>query len=244
MNQIEGLPKEVSEELTRFVDASKAAFHENLLSIILYGSAAEGRLRATSDVNVMLVLRVFDRAQADQIREPLRFSRAAVRLSAMFLLEHELDEASGAFSVKFDDIRARHRVLYGDDPFIRVEVSRAAALARLRQVLLNLRLRLRERYASLSLREEELARAIAEMSGPLRACAATLRRLQGRAAESPKAALETIVKETGNPAFQSALAAITEARSQALLDPGAAGDTAFALIELVMTMQSTVDSLQ
>ncbi|MFA6243786.1 MAG: nucleotidyltransferase domain-containing protein [Candidatus Hydrogenedentales bacterium] len=243
MDTFEGLPTEVAEELKRFIEASKTAFETNLRSIILYGSAAEGRLRPTSDVNIMLVLRAFDRAQADRIREPLRFARTAIHLAAMFLLEHELDEAAAAFSVKFDDIRARHRIMDGDDPFTNMEVSRAAALARLRQVLLNLRLRFRERYASVGLREEELARTIAQMAGPLRACAATLCRLQGRTVDSPKAALELVVAELGNPKFQAILPSITEARSQGLLEPGVAGEVVFALIDLVAAMQSAANRL-
>ncbi len=45
--------------LDAVVDAARRAFGDDLRSIVLFGSAAEGRLRATSDVNLMLVLRRF-----------------------------------------------------------------------------------------------------------------------------------------------------------------------------------------
>ena len=43
------LPADVGPFLQRFVDAARGALGADLMSIILFGSAAEGRLRATSD---------------------------------------------------------------------------------------------------------------------------------------------------------------------------------------------------
>ena len=51
--------------------------------------------------------------------------------------------AAEAFAVKFGDIGRRHRMLHGVDPFEALTASRAATIARLRQVLLNQLLRLR-----------------------------------------------------------------------------------------------------
>ena len=236
MEPLSGLPDDVVAELTRFVDAAKSAWGGNLRSVVLYGSAAEGKLRQTSDVNVLVVLRAFDRTETGRIREALRFARAAIRLEIMILLESEIAEAAAAFGVKFGDICARHRILFGDDPFDLFEVDRDAALARLRQVLLNLRLRLRERYASLGMRAEQLVRVAADTTGPLRACAATLCRLEGSPAESPKAALERIVKELNDPRFMSVLATLTEVRAGALLEPQAADDLIYSMMELAAAL--------
>src|SRR3954447_11775063 len=103
-----GLPETVERAITSFVDAAKPAFGANLVSIVLFGSGAEQNLRATSDVNILLVLKRFDQAAADRLREPLRYAHAAVELNAMFLLEAELPAAMEAFAVKFADIQARH----------------------------------------------------------------------------------------------------------------------------------------
>src|SRR6185436_3140946 len=174
---------------------AKGAFESDLVSVVLFGSAAEGKLRATSDVNILLVLRRFEQPRADRMREPLRLAHAAVQLNAMFVLEGELAAANEAFAVKFADIQARHRVLFGSDPFAGLGTPRDALIRRLRQVLLNQQLRLRERYVMLSLREEQLARVIADAAPPLRASAASLLQLEGRPAAAPKAALEQLVRE-------------------------------------------------
>lgn len=70
------VPPQVKQVLLDFVQAAERAFGADLPSIVLYGSAAEGRLRATSDVNLLVVLSAFDPAQADALGEPLRLREA------------------------------------------------------------------------------------------------------------------------------------------------------------------------
>jgi hypothetical protein len=53
-------------------ESARAAFGDDLVSVLLYGSAAEGALRATSDVNVILVLSSFVPAKADRLAAQLR----------------------------------------------------------------------------------------------------------------------------------------------------------------------------
>ena len=101
----------------RFRDSAEAAFGADLRAVVLFGSAAEARLRATSDVNLVVVLRRFERAQAEQLQRPLRVAQAAARLTPMFLLESEVPMAAEAFAVKFDDILHRRALLFGTDPF-------------------------------------------------------------------------------------------------------------------------------
>jgi hypothetical protein len=213
-----GLPEAVERAISSFVAAAKDAFRADLVSIILFGSGAEQNLRPTSDVNILLVLKRFDQNEADRLREPLRFAHAAVELNAMFLLEGEVALAMEAFAVKFSDIQHRHRVLHGSDPFANVTVSDAALRRRLKQVLLNLQIRLRERYVLLSLREEQLGRVIADAAPPLRASAASILQLEGNPAPSPKKALERVVAGLNDPAFTEVLSAMTKVRGNERLE--------------------------
>lgn len=68
-------------------------------------------------------------------------------------------------------------------------MPRAAEIFRLKQVLLNLTLRLREAYGERTGREERVAMLAAESSGPLRTCAATLLELETGASRSTSAVL-------------------------------------------------------
>jgi predicted nucleotidyltransferase len=223
--------------------AASSCFGDNLRSLTLFGSGAEGRLRSTSDLNLLVVLRGYDQAQVDAFREPLRMARMAAGATAMFLLEAELPAAAEAFAVKFDDICRRRRVLVGDDVVAGLAVSRDAMRAQLKQALLNLVLRLRERYASLSLREEQLAAVVADSAGPLRASAATLLELEGRPAPSAKEALAALAAALGDGRYAGALELVSQAREARSLPPGEAAAAVFALIDLARALLARAERL-
>src|SRR5262245_29343009 len=98
------LPETVSRALAGFLDAARQTLGADLHSVVLYGSAAEGRLRPTSDVNLLMVLSSFDAAKAGALRGPFLLAEAAIHLKAMLLLESEVQPAVEAFAQKFSDI--------------------------------------------------------------------------------------------------------------------------------------------
>ena len=226
------VPDRVREVLEGVVEAARRAFGDDLRSIVLYGSAAEGRLRATSDVNLMLVLRRFEEERANAFREPFRFASAAVDVNAMFVLDDEIELAAREFAQKFADMKRRHVVLCGDDPLNDVAISREALVRRLQQTLLNLSMRLREMYIERSLREEQCAVTIAEATGPLRAAAASILELEGRGTFAPKEALYNFVHDMGPSDFVDLLPHLSEAREKRVLPPGRADDLLFITAEL------------
>lgn len=231
------LPPNVDRVLTEFVAEARDSFDEALRAVVLFGSGAEGKLRPTSDVNLLVVLSAFDQEKADKLREPFRMAQAAIQLRSMFLLESELQPAMKAFAVKFGDILRRRRVLYGEDPFKGLSVSRDDSIVRLKQTLLNLILRLRELYIERGLREEQLAVVIADMAGPLRSCAATLLELEGTPAQSPKEALQSVAASSTDVSISAdEISRISEAREKRTLPPGTAAPTFFHLINLAHSM--------
>jgi len=240
---IDDLPHIVAKTLEEFIAAAKTSFGAQLKSVVLYGSGAEGKLRATSDVNLILVLSAFDQSNVDTLREPLRVATAAVGLTTMFLLENEVTAAAETFAVKFADVLRRRKVLLGDDPFAAMSIPRSAEIARLKQVLLNLVLRMRHIYATRSLREEQLALAIADLAGPLRASAATILELQGRSSASPKDALESVARSLDIPGVTDTLALLSEAREKRSLPPGTAAPAMFTLMELAQRMHRLAETL-
>lgn len=239
----EVLPEQTRQLLTRLTDSAKTSFGQDLTSVVLFGSAAEGRLRPTSDLNLLIVLKTFEKGCIDSFREPLRLAQVAARATAMFILEEELPAAAEAFAVKFDDIARRHRILYGENVIAKLSTPREARKQRLRQVLMNLTLRLRERYATNSLREEQLAIVIAEAAGPLRATASTLYELEGNTAGSPKEALEKVAASLQGADWTQALKSISQARQDRSLPPGAAPAVLFDLIRLSQAMRARAERL-
>src|SRR6185369_15620233 len=223
-----------------FLIAARQAFGDALISAVLFGSAAEGRLRSSSDVNLLLLLKQFDRSKADLVREPFRTAHAAMRLDVMFLLESEIEPVMDAFAVKFSDILSRRRVLYGLDPFVGLVIPPEAVRRRTMQVLLNLMLRMRERYALVSLREEQLAHVVADVAGPLRACASSVLALEGKHAPSPREALALIIAEQDASGGNDVVNLIDTARREGSLPAGTAGPLLFSLMELAEFMYERI----
>jgi hypothetical protein len=229
--------------LADLVASAREALGDTLDSIVLYGSAAEGRLRAASDVNVIFVLSRFDPARVEALGDPVRVAQAAIRLAPMILLRDEIPDAAAAFAVKFADIVRRHRVLHGSDPFTSLTIARDRLLARLLQVLLNLRLRLRSAYVTRAY-DDQLVTAVVHAAGALRAAAATLRELEGQPRLSGRDSLAQIVKELGDPRFAAAVSQMSVARESGVLPPDAPRQELLTLIDLAAAMYDRATRLR
>jgi len=234
------LPPEIDQGLSEFLDAARLAFGDGLVSAVLFGSAAEGRLRAVSDVNLILILKHFDRSRVDLIREQFRIAHTAMRLDVMFLLEVEIEAVMDAFAVKFSDVLSRRRILFGSDPFANFTIPPEAVRRRTMQVLLNLMLRMRERYALVSLREEQLLHVVAEVTGPLRSCAFSVLACEGKHTPSPREAFALILTEQDAAKSTDVIRLIDTARREGTLPPGSAGPLLFSLMELAKFMYERI----
>ena len=237
------LPPTTRAVVDRFVGAAITALGDDLVSVVLYGSGAEGQLRASSDVNVIVVLRRFGRQRVDGLRSEMRMARSAIGLRAMFLLESELAPVASAFAVKFADVVRRHVVLHGPDPFESLSISRSARIADLKQLLLNFVLRTREAYVVRSLRTEQLALSVAEAAGPLRAAASTLIELATGRVVAPKEALRRIAEEQGAEALKT-VEALSIVREQATAERVDFGAELLRLIDVAEHMLGRAADLQ
>lgn len=230
--------------LADLVPAARTALGDTLESIVLYGSAAEGRLRPASDVNVIFVLNRFDASRVEALGDPVRVAQAAIRLAPMVMLREEIPHAADAFAVKFADIVRRHRVLHGSDPFADLVIARDRLIARLTQVLLNLRLRLRAAYLTRNTFDDQLTGVIVHAAGALRSAAATLRELEGQTRLPARESLARIVQELGDARYTQAVEQMSVARERGVLPPGAPREAVLALIDLAGAMHERATRLR
>lgn len=108
----------------KFVLDCRTVFGDDLVSVLLYGSAAGGEFRpGVSDLNLALVLRTAG-------AEPLR--RASGRLSRwrrwgftapLVLEESHLEGSAAVFPIEFCEMKRAHRVLFGTDPLLDLAVD-------------------------------------------------------------------------------------------------------------------------
>ncbi len=156
----------------------------------------------------------------------------------MFFLDEKLQHAGvgGRSRRSSRPSFRRHVVLYVEDLVSKLSVPREALLQRLRQVLLNLSIRLREVYVERSLREEQCALAVADAAGPLRTSAASILELEGSGPKAPKEALGELVATLNRPDLEELLPHLSEAREERALPAGRAAELLFATMELARAL--------
>lgn len=225
------LPGGVALSLQDFLVLAQQNLGASLHSLLLFGSGAEGRLRATSDLNLLMVLEELPPQILEAMREPMRLMETLHRARFMLLLREELPTVLEAFPDKFMDILRRHQVLSGPDPFEGLKIDPQRLRQKVSQSLLNQTLRLREAYFLRSLREEQAVKALAEAVGPLRSEAANLLDIEGHTL-SPKEALSRLAGDLPGGPWDDLLEALSKVREGEPLRPGAAPAFLFRLADL------------
>jgi hypothetical protein len=103
--------------LSEFVEKMWTAAGGNIISMILYGSAAEGEFHPEySDLNLLCVLQDTSFASLSKIAGVVEWWRKKKHHPPpLVLTPQELKDTADVFSIEFVDMKQRHRVLHGED---------------------------------------------------------------------------------------------------------------------------------
>lgn len=113
-NSVEEVKQNIRED---FVPKLEEAFGKDLLSVILYGSAAKGTFQAgVSDVNLLILTGSTHPEQIVELGKKASRDLKKLRLSLHFLTETEFLNSSDVFPMEYYDIQEHHEVLFGKDP--------------------------------------------------------------------------------------------------------------------------------
>jgi hypothetical protein len=109
--------------LAEFVERMKTAASANLVSVILYGSAAQGEFhRKYSDLNLLCVVRDTSFPSLTRISDAIEWWRGKKYRPPLLLTPEELKATADVFSIEFLDMKQRYRVLWGEDVLKSLEV--------------------------------------------------------------------------------------------------------------------------
>lgn len=132
------------QKFTAFIDDLKATHGKNLVSVILYGSAAAGDfVQKQSDYNILIALEQIGPADLRDAHACVReWSRLGNPIPVYFT-RSELKNAADVFPIEFHQMTIAHKVLYGPDLVAELKISlkflRLQAEYELRSKLLQLR---------------------------------------------------------------------------------------------------------
>ncbi len=145
--------------LDELVSRLKSAYGQDLVSVILFGSAASGEFHEKfSDLNVLCVLKSIDLRELEKSEEAVSWWLKQKQPLPLFLSQEEVETSQDAFPIEFIDIQHNHRVLHGEDVVAKIEVKTEQHRRQVEHEIRSRLLRLRERYMGLQRNKKEVSR--------------------------------------------------------------------------------------
>jgi len=112
------------DELKELVAKFERSFHDRLVSVVLYGSAAgEDHHTKFSDLNVLCVLKEVTPRELGEAEPILRWWREHKHPAPTLMSEEEVHNSADCFPIEFRDMKDRRKVMYGVDVVADVKVD-------------------------------------------------------------------------------------------------------------------------
>ena len=110
-------------KIDEFVSRLRAAAGPNLQSVILYGSAVSSEFDPEfSDINLLCILRGTSFPMLEAVAPAVEWWNKQKQPAPLFMAREELERSADVFSMEFIDIKAQHRVLFGDDVITELKI--------------------------------------------------------------------------------------------------------------------------
>ncbi len=150
-------------QLDPLVEKLQKALGSDLVSVVLYGSAAAGdHNEKYSDYNVLCVLTEVAPAQLAATETVFRWWRQQGNPAPLLLTEHEVRTSTDCFAIEFHDIKDHHRILFGADVVSSLVVDRCFYRAQVEHDLRAKLLRLRTKASGILSDKDVLLRLLAD----------------------------------------------------------------------------------
>jgi hypothetical protein len=152
------------EKLTReFVRRIHDSLGDDLVSVLLYGSAATGDFQPDfSDLNLLCVLRVVGVTELRRAGSTVQWWGGQKQATPLLLSLEEAVNAADAFPIEFQDITQSHTLLYGKNVFADLQVNPQHHRRQVEHELRSTLLRLRARYLALITKDDEVTQMMAK----------------------------------------------------------------------------------
>ncbi len=142
------LPEKLKNLLQRFTDVLKEIYQQDLVSVILYGSAASGEfVHKHSNLNVLVVLNNTDPVELKKSSGVVSKFKSIIPL---FLTKDYIASSTDVFPIEFLDMQENYFILYGEDILKNIEISTFNLRFQCEQELKGKLLNLKHAYLSLN----------------------------------------------------------------------------------------------
>lgn len=120
------VPKIPSEIFGEFSDDMKSVYETDLISIILYGSAARGDyIPGKSDINFLVILTETGIKSIDRTFDLLKKWKKRAVTTPLFLSPEYIKSSLDSFPLEFWDMQKFHQIVYGEDLLRGLDIRRS-----------------------------------------------------------------------------------------------------------------------
>jgi predicted nucleotidyltransferase len=190
------LPQNSRDVVNEFTDSLVESLGENLASIILFGSAADGEyLEGKSDINILIILHGARVADLTVIMESGRkFAKKGLAIPFVFEKEH-IETSLDTFPIEFSDMKKRHILLYGNDPLINVQIDKTNLRYQCEREFKSILVNLRRGFIQSGGKKENIESLL---SGSLSSVLAACRGMIWLSGQVPPDSVDTLFSEVQN----------------------------------------------
>lgn len=192
------LPGRVSGVLERFTAGLKEIYGNDLVSVVLYGSAASGEFTDKhSNLNILIVLKDASIQSLAGCRDLIRRSEFHI-INPVFMTDDYIKRSLDVFPIEFLDMKDNYRVLSGADPLKDVSVDIKNLRFQCEHELKSRIVILKQAYAKAGRGESETGRILFKSATSAIHILRNALRLKGISAPyDKKDALDLIIREFG-----------------------------------------------
>ena len=154
------LPESFKKNIDAFVESLKGIYRDELISVILYGSAASGELTEShSNVNLLVVLQKTDLPSLERSRNLVN-KRSSRGIEPLFLSREYVSSSSDVFPIEFLDMKENHVCLQGEDVLKEIKIDLKNLRFQCEQELKSKLLLVKQQYLRVNLKDK---RALAQL---------------------------------------------------------------------------------
>ena len=117
---------EINNVITEFTAQLKEVYSDDLLAVILYGSAAGTNYQSgVSDINVLVILENSNAAKMFSLGKALKSILQKNRISPFIMTREEFTTSADVFPLEYCDILENNSVVYGNSDILKIKVNMA-----------------------------------------------------------------------------------------------------------------------
>ena len=155
----------MDKELTQLLEKINKAFGAKVVSVVLYGSGANGDfVKDYSDLNILCVLSAVSAAELSVAGGVFRFWREKGNPAPLLMSREEVQRSTDAFPIEFHDMKVSRKVLFGEDVIAALVVSDGNYRTQIEHELRSKLLRLRQKAAGVWDDDQMLGRLMVDSS--------------------------------------------------------------------------------